>query len=143
MSTFSSYQLQQHNTPSLLDSVFLPSSPLKMSGFFEEPNNSCVVQNCFSQFYQPEFPTNNVNVNENSYCLDQNTNVTNKSSSSISLDMDSSSVTDKMESGNNKPNVTSPMDKKRKSREGSSSMTSANSKVIGILHLLSSKFSSS
>ncbi|KAF3677878.1 Transcription factor bHLH74 [Capsicum annuum] len=130
MSTFSSYQLQQHNTPSLLDSVFLPSSPLKMSGFFEEPNNSCVVQNCFSQFYQPEFPTNNVNVNENSYCLDQNTNVTNKSSSSISLDMDSSSVTDKMESGNNKPNVTSPMDKKRKSREGSSSMTSANSKNV-------------
>ncbi|KAM3381516.1 transcription factor like isoform X2 [Capsicum galapagoense] len=130
MSTFSSYQLQQHNTPSLLDSVFLPSSPLKMSGFFEEPNNSCVVQNCFSQFYQPEFPTNNVIVNENSYCLDQNTNVTNKSSSSISLDMDSSSVTDKIESGNNKPNVTSPMDKKRKSREGSSSMTSANSKNV-------------
>lgn len=142
MAAFSSYQLQ-HNNPFLLDSVFLPSSPIKMPGFFEEPNNSCIVQNCFSQFYQPEFPTN-VTVHENSYCLDQTTNVTttntlshdepnsvtNNSRSSISLDIDSSSVTDKIESGNNKPNVTTPMDKKRKSREGSSSMTSAHSKNV-------------
>ncbi|XP_019235553.1 PREDICTED: transcription factor bHLH137 isoform X2 [Nicotiana attenuata] len=134
-----SYQLQ-HTNPFLLDSVFLPSSPIKMSGFLEEPNNS-IVQNCFTQFYQPEsfqqLPTANVIGHESSYCLDQSTNVTlsqnelnsvtNNSSSSVSLDMDSSSVTDKIESGN-KPNFI-PMDKKRKSREGSSSMSSAHSKV--------------
>ncbi|MCD7460058.1 hypothetical protein HAX54_042758 [Datura stramonium] len=139
MAAFSSYQLQ-HSNPFLLDSVFLPSSPIKMSGFLEEPNNSCIVQNCFSQFYQPEFPANMI-VHENSYCLDQTTNVTttishdepnsvtNKSSSSISLDMDSSSVTHKIESGDDKPNVI-PVDKKRKSREGSSSMSSAHSKNV-------------
>lgn len=119
MAAFSSHQLQ-HNNPFLLDSVFLPTSPIKMSGFFEEPNNSCIVQ----QFYQQEFPSNLIS-HENSFCLDP------KSSSSISLDMDASSVTDKIESGinNNKANV-SPLDKKRKSSEGSSSMTSAHSKVI-------------
>ncbi|CAN4089291.1 unnamed protein product [Withania somnifera] len=140
MAAFSSYQLQ-YNNPFLLDSVFLPSSPIKMPSFFEEPNNSCIVQSCFSQFYQPEFPTNNMIIHENSYCLDRTTNVTtttlshdelnsvtNNGSGSISLDKDSSSVTDNMESGNNKPNVTTPMDKKRKSKEGSSSMTSANCK---------------
>ncbi|XP_009587187.1 transcription factor BC1 isoform X2 [Nicotiana tomentosiformis] len=135
-----SYQLQ-HTNPFLLDSVFLPSSPIKMSGFLEEQNNS-IVQNCFTQFYQPEsfqqLPTANVIVHESSYCLDQSTNVTlgqnepnsvtNNSSSSVSLDMDSSSVTDKIES-RNKPNFT-PMDKKRKSREGSSSMSSAHSKNV-------------
>ncbi|TMW90180.1 hypothetical protein EJD97_016101 [Solanum chilense] len=117
MAAFSSHQLQ-HNNPFLLDSVFLPTSPIKMSGFFEEPNNSCIVQ----QFYQQEFPSNLIS-HENSFCLDP------KSSSSISLDMDASSVTDKIESGinNNKANV-SPLDKKRKSSEGSSSMTSAHSK---------------
>lgn len=77
-------------------------------------------------------------VHESSYCLDQSTNVTlgqnepnsvtNNRSSSVSLDMDSSSVTDKIES-RNKPNFT-PMDKKRKSREGSSSMSSAHSKNV-------------
>ncbi|XP_055826548.1 transcription factor BC1-like isoform X2 [Solanum dulcamara] len=141
MSAFSSHQLQ-YNNPFVLDSVFLPSSPIKMSGLFEEPNNPCIVQNCFPQFYQQQFPANNVIVHENSFCLHQTTNVshdepnsvhTNKSSSSISLDMDSSSVTDKIESGNNnnnnKSNVT-PMDKKRKFREGSSSMTSAHSKNV-------------
>ncbi|NP_001312696.1 transcription factor bHLH137-like [Nicotiana tabacum] len=131
----------QHTNPFLLDSVFLPSSPIKMSGFLEEQNNS-IVQNCFTQFYQPEsfqqLPTANVIVHESSYCLDQSTNVTlsqnelnsmtNNSSSSVSLDMDSSSVTDKIESGN-KPNFI-PMDKKRKSREGSSSMSSAHSKNV-------------
>ncbi|XP_016494316.2 LOW QUALITY PROTEIN: transcription factor BC1-like [Nicotiana tabacum] len=134
-----SYQLQ-HTNPFLLDSVFLPSSPIKMSGFLEEQNNS-IVQ-CFTQFYQPEsfqqLPTANVIVHESSYCLDQSTNVTlgqnepnsvtNNRSSSVSLDMDSSSVTDKIES-RNKPNFT-PMDKKRKSREGSSSMSSAHSKNV-------------
>lgn len=56
--------------------------------------------------------------------------------------MDSSSVTDKIESGNNNNNNNSnvtPMDKKRKSREGSSSMTSAHSKVIQIFHLCALK----
>ncbi|CAN4085471.1 unnamed protein product [Withania somnifera] len=141
MAGFSSYQLQ-HNNPFVLDSAFLPSSPIKMPGFFEEPNNSCIVQNRFSQFYQPEFPSN-VILHANSYCLDQTTNVTTtslshddpnsvtyNSSSTISQDMDSSSVTHKIESGNNKPNLTTPMDKKRKSREGSSSMTSAHSKNV-------------
>ncbi|KAK4362718.1 hypothetical protein RND71_017959 [Anisodus tanguticus] len=132
MAAFSSYQLQ-HTNPFILDTVFLPSSPIKMSGYLEEPNKSCTVQNCFSQFYQPESFTANVFVHENSTNVtttlshDEPNSVTNKSSSSISLDMDSSSVTDKIEGGNNKPNVNS-MDKKRKSREGSSSMTSAHSK---------------
>lgn len=131
MAAFSSHQLQ-HNNPFLLDSVFLPTSPIKMSGFFEEPNNSCIVQNCFPQFYQQEFPSNLI-LHENSFCLDQTMNDP-KSSSSISLDMDSSSVTDKIESGNNNKANFSPLDKKRKSSEGSSSMTSAHSKVILIFH---------
>ncbi|XP_059304261.1 transcription factor BC1-like [Lycium ferocissimum] len=131
MAAFSSYQLQ-HTNSSLLDTVFLPSSPIKMSGFLKEQNNSCTIQNCFSQCYQPEFPANVIvhengpNVTTTTATLSQNEpySVTNKSSS---LDMDSSSVTDKIESENNKPNVT-PMDKKRKSREGSPSTSSAHSK---------------
>ncbi|XP_059304262.1 basic helix-loop-helix protein 80-like isoform X1 [Lycium ferocissimum] len=131
MAAFSSYQLQ-HTNPFLLDTVFSPSSPIKMSGFLEEPNNSCTVQNCFSQFYQPEFHSN-VIVHENNPNItttlshDEPNSVTNKSTSSSSLDMDSSSVTDKIETENNKPNVT-PMDKKRKSREGSPSRSSAHSR---------------
>ncbi|KAK4351138.1 hypothetical protein RND71_030451 [Anisodus tanguticus] len=137
MAAFSSYQLQ-HTNPFLLDAVFLPSSPIKMSGFLEEPNNSCTTQNCFSQFYQTEFPANAI-VHENSTNVtptttttlsrDEPNSVTNKCSSSISLDIDSSSATRKIVSGNNKSNITS-MDKKRKFREGSSSMSSAHSKNV-------------
>ncbi|KAJ8537071.1 hypothetical protein K7X08_035472 [Anisodus acutangulus] len=133
MAAFSSYQLQ-HTNPFLLDAVFLPSSPIKMSGFLDEPNNSCTIQNCFSQFYQTEFPAN-VIVHENSTNVtptlsrDEPNSVTNKCSSSISLDIDSSSVTRKIESGNNKSNITST-DKKRKFREGSFSMSSAHSKNV-------------
>ncbi|KAL3342528.1 hypothetical protein AABB24_026522 [Solanum stoloniferum] len=131
MAAFSSHQLQ-HNNPFLLDSVFLPTSPIKMSGFFEEPNNSCIVQNCFPQFYQQEFPSNLI-LRENSFCHDQTMNdpnslYTNKSSSCLSLNIDSSSVTDKIESGNNNKANVSLLEKKRKSSERSSSMTSAHSK---------------
>lgn len=91
-----------------LDSLYLP---IKMSTFLEEPDNTS-LPNCISQFYQTESNLQEFPVSMSS------SHVTNKSNSS--------SVADKRE---NKEPITNSVDTKRNS-EGSSSMTSAQSKVM-------------
>ncbi|KAI3455109.1 hypothetical protein Pfo_011772 [Paulownia fortunei] len=97
----------------------------KMCGLLEEPNNA-ISTSCFSHFYQPE----------NLHNLDQSTKVSapsNNEASVVSLtnknSMDSSSiVTDKYDSSEQvTQKVITPMDKKRKCKEGSSA-NSAQSK---------------
>lgn len=100
-----------------LDSIF--QLPIKMSGFWEEPNNTSVL-NCISQFYQTESDLQELPDNMNSSIHESHnepSHVTNKSNSS-------SGTADKREP------ITNSMDRKKIISEGSSSMTSAQSKVI-------------
>nr|UMB20802.1 transcription factor bHLH137 [Vitis amurensis] len=121
-----SYQLP----PFLLDSVFLPSTPIKMSGFMEEGNTTT----CFSQFFPSEslheVPAD-ARVHE-STSLQHSSKVTlsdNEPCVTQKLSTDSSSVVDRLELGEQVTQKVAPIERerKRKSRDGSS-LTSAQSK---------------
>lgn len=124
----------QHHHPFLLDSVFLPNtSPIKVSGFMEEENNNINNSNLFSQFYPPK-PLQDIpldgRVHETS-CLDYSSKVDlsdNEPSVTRKQSTDSSTVVDKLESGEQVTQTLPHMDKKRKNRNGSSP-NSAQSKV--------------
>ncbi|XP_043806117.1 transcription factor bHLH137 isoform X2 [Manihot esculenta] len=116
--------------PFHLDSVFLPSTSFKnLSGFMEEGS---INTNCFSQFYPPELPlqtpldvsfhdTSRLDHSSMLALSDNETSVTKKQST------DSSTVVDKLESGEQVTQKLPPMDKKRK-RANESSLNSAQSK---------------
>lgn len=117
--------------PFLLDSVFLPSTPIKMSGFMEEGNTTT----CFSQFFPSEslheVPAD-ARVHE-STSLQHSSKVTlsdNEPCVTQKLSTDSSSVVDRLELGEQVTQKVAPIERerKRKSRDGSS-LTSAQSKV--------------
>lgn len=109
--------------PFLHDSVFLPSTPIKMSGFMEDANLN--TNNCFSQFYP-------ISHNEISCVLDHSSKVAlsdnEPSMTKKQSNTESSSVVDKLESGEQVTQKLPIMDKKRKSTNGSS-LSSALSKV--------------
>ncbi|XP_034672399.1 transcription factor bHLH137 [Vitis riparia] len=116
--------------PFLLDSVFLPSTPIKMSGFMEEGNTTT----CFSQFFPSEslheVPAD-ARVHE-STSLQHSSKVTlsdNEPCVTQKLSTDSSSVVDRLELGEQVTQKVAPIERerKRKSRDGSS-LTSAQSK---------------
>ncbi|KDP22555.1 hypothetical protein JCGZ_26386 [Jatropha curcas] len=137
MATFSSNQ----HYPSHLDSVFLPNTPFKnLSGFMEEAN---IINNTnsFSQFYPPhqqDFPqiesppdvrfyyaaTSLLDHNNSSMVAlsDNEPSVTKKQST------ESSTVVDKLESGEQVTQMVTPMPKKRKYSNGSSCNNSSQSK---------------
>ncbi|KAK2662260.1 hypothetical protein Ddye_000834 [Dipteronia dyeriana] len=116
----------QHHHPFLLDSVFLPNTPIKVSDFMEEASFN---PSFFSQFYTPPPPTKPLlhhppQLNKVALSLSDNepcSTVTKKQST------ESSTVVDKLESGEQVTQTVNQMDKKRKNRNGSSS-TSALSK---------------
>nr|WIE96072.1 basic helix-loop-helix transcription factor [Loropetalum chinense var. rubrum] len=120
----------QHH-PFLVDSVFLPDSPIKMSGFMEEAGN--INTTTFSQFY-PSEPLQEIPVD---FRIHANSSLEHSSKVAISdnelssvtkkLSTDSSSVIDKLESGEQVTQKVTPTEKKRKNMDGSS-LTSAQSK---------------
>ncbi|KAJ8752567.1 hypothetical protein K2173_005456 [Erythroxylum novogranatense] len=125
----SGFSYQHH--PFVLDSVILQSTPIKnMSGFMENGN---IKTNCFSQFYPfeslYETPVDVSfqevsHVDQNSYVVPSDTetsSVTKKQSTG------SSTVVNKLESGEQVTQVVIPMNKKRKHTNGST-LTSAQSK---------------
>ncbi|KAK3183226.1 hypothetical protein Dsin_030512 [Dipteronia sinensis] len=112
----------QHHHPFLLDSVFLPNTPIKVSDFMEEASFN---PSFFSQFYTPP-PTKPLlhhpeiisssskvapSLSDNEPC----STVTKKQST------ESSTVVDKLESGEQVTQTVNQMDKKRKNRNGSTS----------------------
>ncbi|KAK0591168.1 hypothetical protein LWI29_036430 [Acer saccharum] len=116
----------QHHHPFLLDSVFLPNTPIKVSDFMEEASFN---QSFFSQFYTPSPPPPPtkpllhhpeiisssskvaLSLSDNEPC----STVTKKQST------ESSTVVDKLESGEQVTQTVNQMDKKRKNRNGSTS----------------------
>ena len=119
--------------PFLLDSVFLPTTPMKMSGFMgEEGNNITTTTTGFSQF----FPSGSLHevppAHDQSRFLQHSSKVAalsdNEPCVTQKLSTDSSSVVDRLELGEQVTQKVAPMEKKRKSRDGSS-LTSAQSKV--------------
>ncbi|XP_015882268.1 transcription factor bHLH137 isoform X2 [Ziziphus jujuba] len=115
--------------PFLLDSVLLPNTPIKMSGFMDETN---LNTNFFSQFYPSqhfqEIPLD-VRLEETS-CLDHSSRIAlsdNEPSMTKKHSTESSFVVDKLESGEQVTQEVPTMDKKRKNRNGSS-LSSAQSK---------------
>ncbi|KAA8542062.1 hypothetical protein F0562_023214 [Nyssa sinensis] len=113
----------QHH-PFLLDSVFLPNTPIKMSVFSQEPNSTNTT--CFSQIYPLE-PLREIpaDVSVHNSSLEHGNNepsVTYKHSANSSI-----SMVDKLESGEQVTQKVTHMDKKRKNRVGSS-FSSAQSK---------------
>lgn len=109
--------------PFLLDPVFLPNTPIKMSGFVEDGN---LNTNCFSQFYPSQ------QLHETSCVLDPSSKVAlsdnEPSMTKKQSNTESSSVVDRLESGEQVTQKLPTMDKKRKSRNVSS-LSSAQSKV--------------
>ncbi|KAK9278608.1 hypothetical protein L1049_028181 [Liquidambar formosana] len=118
----------QHH-PFLLDS-FLPDTPIKMSGFLDEGN---INTTCFSQFYPSDQPPQGIPVDvriHESSCLEHSSKAAlsdNEPSVTKKLSTDSSSVGDKLESGEQVTQKVTPMEKKRKNRDGSS-LSSSQSK---------------
>ncbi|XP_031277311.1 transcription factor bHLH137 [Pistacia vera] len=116
----------QHRHPFLLDSGFLPNTnPIKVSGYIEEENNDIDNSNLFSQFYPPK-PLQDIpldaRVHETS-CLDYSSKVAlsdNEPSVTRKQSTDSSTVVDRLESGEQVTQTLAHMDKKRKNRNGSS-----------------------
>lgn len=103
--------------PFVLDSVFFPTitTPMKMSaGFMGEGNIPTTTNTCFSQFC-PSESFHEVPA-ESRFLHEQK------------LSTDSSSVVDRLEFGEQVTQKVAPMERKRKSRDGSS-LTSAQSKV--------------
>lgn len=106
-----SYQYQ----PFLLDSVFMPTNPLKMAAFLDDPNFNA---NCFSQFFPQEPPIHHFSPDLSKQSPESSTLVE-KSDSAEPPQLKAVTVT-----------VTSPCSKKRKSRNNNSSASSTQSKVI-------------
>lgn len=116
--------------PFLLDSVFLPNTPIKISGFMEDTN---LNTNFLSQFYPSQHfedspldvrlqETSSLDLSSKIALSDTEPSVTKKQST------ESSSVVDKLESGEQVTQKVPTMDKKRKNRN-LSSLSSAQSKV--------------
>ncbi|KAF5743661.1 hypothetical protein HS088_TW08G00246 [Tripterygium wilfordii] len=127
---------QQHNNnyPLFLDSVSLQNnnSINIMSGFMEERNMNT---NCFTQFCPPELVLETI-VNPGSKqgsCLDDHSSSKishsdNETSVTKKQSTESSTVVDKIESGEQVTQKMTQMDKKRKNRNGSKSTNSSQSK---------------
>ncbi|KAL5543819.1 hypothetical protein UlMin_007603 [Ulmus minor] len=124
--------------PLLLDSLFLPNSaPIKIPGLIDqvEDNNNTNNTNCFSQFYPSESVTHHEipvdgNIIHESSCLEHSSKFAlsdNETSVTKKQNTESSTVVDKLESGEQVTQKVTQMEKKRKSRNGSSS-NSAQSK---------------
>ncbi|KAJ7957191.1 Transcription factor protein [Quillaja saponaria] len=115
----------------LLDSVFLPNTPIKLSGFMEEINHT-LPTNPFSQFYpcQSLQETSIDAKNNETSCLDHSSKATlsnNEPSVTRKQSTETSIVVDKHEIGEQVNQKLNPMEKKRKTRNGSS-LNSAQSK---------------
>ncbi|CAI9113186.1 OLC1v1013751C1 [Oldenlandia corymbosa var. corymbosa] len=130
-----SYQLQQtfvQQHSNLVDSMYnnlqSSSSQFRMSGPFEEPN---IISLFPHQFHQPHATSNLI---ENTCCvLQEHNNEQCSANNTATVTADSSSVTDKLEAGEDQVTqnvLPSSMDSKRKSNE-SPAPSSAQSKVIG------------
>ncbi|XP_022736961.1 transcription factor bHLH137-like [Durio zibethinus] len=104
----------------LLDSIFLPNTPTKVSGFMEEGN---IRSNCFSQFYPPE-PVLESPLDpkfHESSCLDHSSKVAhsdNEPSVTKKQSTDDSTVVDKLESGEQVTQNVTLTDRKRRTRNG-------------------------
>ncbi|CAN4100611.1 unnamed protein product [Withania somnifera] len=101
-----------------LQSIF--QLPIKMSGYLEEPNNTR-LPNCIPQCYQPESNVQELFVNMSTSVHESHnepSHVTNKSNSSSVITADKREL------------ITNSMDRKKFISEGSSSMTSAQSKNV-------------
>lgn len=130
----SAFSYQQHHHPFLLDSVFLPNTnPIKVSGFMEEENINILNSNLLSPFNPPkpleEIPLD-ARVHETS-CVDCSSKVVlsdNEPSVTKKQSTDSSTVVDKLESGEQVTQTLPHMNMKRKNRYGSSP-NSSQSKV--------------
>ncbi|XP_022776374.1 transcription factor bHLH137-like [Durio zibethinus] len=111
------FSYQPH--PLLLDSIFLPNAPTRVSGFMEEGN---INSNCFSQFYLPE-PVQESPLDHSSKVAhsDNEPSVTKKQST------DDSTVVDKLESGEQVTRNVTLTDRKRRTRNGTA-LNSARSK---------------
>jgi hypothetical protein len=122
------FSYQHHPFP--IDSIFLPNTPnIKMSSFMEENINT----SCFSPLYPLEpmqgIPVE-VKIHESS-CLDHGSKVAfsdNEPSLTKKQSTESSTVVDKLDSGEQVTQKVTPIEKKRKNRNGAS-MTYAQSKV--------------
>ena len=122
------------NHPFLSDSVFYPMSTIE---FFEEPNTISTNTPYFYQNYQPD-PLQNIipdisNIVNESSCLGNSNTIgaiSYKSESHKQSTDSSSMVVDKLESGDQVTQNLTPMENKRKYKDGSStSPNSAQSKV--------------
>lgn len=122
-----SYQEQHHHHPFLLDSVnyFPNTTPTKVSDFMEDATFN---PNFLSQFCPPTTTTGPLHNPEIS-CLDHSSSMVglslseNEPSSTVTKKQsnESSTVVDKLESGEQVTQTVNHMDKKRKNRNGSSS----------------------
>ncbi|KAL3512521.1 hypothetical protein ACH5RR_025238 [Cinchona calisaya] len=133
--SYQQHQTSLHHEPS----VYLQSSQMsRISGLLEDQNNN--ITTLFPhQFYQPqslhEIPAKSNTINESSCFLDQQgikvTNFSNNGTTSLTNKTctDSSSVTDKIESGEQVTQKAPVMEKKRKTKEGPT-VNSAQSKAI-------------
>ncbi|CAK9143357.1 unnamed protein product [Ilex paraguariensis] len=123
-----------YQQPFLLDSLFMPNTPFKFPGFSEEPNNT---PTCFYHLYQPETLRDiaeEFSVPESS-CFEHSTKVAlsnNEPSVTNKHSPDSSSVIDKLESGEQVTQKLTPMEKKRRCADGSS-LSSAQSKGARVM----------
>ncbi|EOY22604.1 DNA binding protein, putative isoform 4, partial [Theobroma cacao] len=121
------FSFQPH--PFLLDSIFLPNTPTKVSGFMEEGN---INSNCFSQFYPPE-PIQESPLDpkfHESSCLDHSSKLAhsdNEPSVTKKQSTDDSTVVDKLESGEQVTQNVTLTDRKRKTRSRTT-LNSAQSK---------------
>lgn len=117
--------------PVILDSVFIPNNTpvFKMSGLMDHEQNNNINSNIgFSQFCPSD---QNVHGIHESSCLDHSSKVAfsdNEPSVTKKQSTESSTVVDKLESGEQVTQKVTLMDKKRKNRNGSFS-NSAQSKV--------------
>ncbi|XP_021286178.1 transcription factor bHLH137 [Herrania umbratica] len=121
------FSFQPH--PFLLDSIFLPNTPTKISGFMEEGN---INSNCFSQVYPPE-PIQESPFDpkfHESSCLDHSSKIVysdNEPSVTKKQSTDDSTVVDKLESGEQVTQNVTLTDRKRKTRNRTA-LNSAQSK---------------
>lgn len=138
-SKMAAFSYQLHTPFHNLDSVYNFQSPqMRMPGFLEDPNLT-TTSTLFSPFYQAESFDQKIhaksNLNESSSCIrDQALKVSsttlsnNEHSLTNKTFTDSSSVTDRLDSGEQVSQNVPAMDNKRKSKEGPS-VNSAQSKV--------------
>ncbi|XVE63740.1 hypothetical protein DITRI_Ditri07aG0044400 [Diplodiscus trichospermus] len=113
--------------PFLLDSIFLPNTPTKVSGFMEEGN---IISNCFSQFYYPPEPAQDSLLDpkfHESSCLDHCSKVVhsdNEPSVTKKQSTEDSTVVDKLENGEQDTQNVTPPNRKRRTRNGTTSNSS-------------------